>query len=95
MITKKEKYVLRLYISGMSEKSVHAIANINSICKEFLVDCVDLEIIDIYKQTFLAEQEQIIACPSLVKKLPLPKRTLIGDLSDRRKVLSLLGIVEA
>src|SRR5580765_6332854 len=92
MKKKKEKYVLHLYISGMSEKSVNAITNINRICHEHLEGCYELDIIDIYQQAFIAEREQIIACPSLVKDLPLPKRILIGDLSNKLKVLTILGI---
>ena len=88
----KEKYVLQLYITGMSLNSMHAVANIKAICKEHLDGCFELEITDIYENAYAAEQEQIIACPSLVKRLPLPKKTLIGDLSDTQKVLDILGI---
>jgi len=84
---KKQKYVLRLYITGMTEKSTQAIANIRQICEDHLKGLYDLEVIDIYQQPVLARGDQIIAAPTLVKKLPLPLRRFIGNLSDREKVL--------
>jgi len=88
----EKDYVLELYITGMSEKSMQAIANLDAICKEYLEGHYTLEVIDLYKQNISAEREQIIACPSLVKKNPLPKKLLIGNLSDKKKVLDALGI---
>jgi len=84
---KKQKYVLRLYVTGMTEKSTQAIANIRQICEDHLKGLYDLEVIDIYQQPVLARGDQIIAAPTLVKKLPLPLRRFIGNLSDREKVL--------
>ncbi len=82
-----EKYVLRLYVTGMTERSAQAIDTIRSICKERLRGRYDLQVIDIYQYPKLAKDEQIIAAQTLVKKLPLPLRRFIGALSDRERVL--------
>jgi circadian clock protein KaiB len=87
------KYILKLFISGASPNSVKAINNLKVICEQFLKTKYDLEIIDIYQDHSLAETEQIIALPLLIKKHPLPERKLIGDMSDTKKVLSGLGII--
>ncbi len=84
---KKQKYVLRLYVSGMTERSMNAIQNIRNICDEQLKDRCDLQVIDIYKQPVLARGEQIIATPTLIKKLPPPLRKFIGDLSNTERIL--------
>jgi circadian clock protein KaiB len=83
----KEQYVLRLYVAGLTPRSRHAIANITSICEEYLQGSYDLEVIDVFKRPVLAREEQIVATPTLVKKLPAPLRRLIGDLSEKEKVL--------
>jgi circadian clock protein KaiB len=83
----KARYVLRLYVTGMTARSAEAIATIQSICKERLKGQYDLEVIDIYQHPKLAKDEQIIAAPTLVKRLPLPLRRFIGSLSDRERVL--------
>jgi circadian clock protein KaiB len=83
----KEKYVLKLYITGMTQRSQEALRNIEKICRDHLGDNYDLEVIDIYQQPTLAKGEQIIALPTLVKKLPLPLRRMIGDLSREDRVL--------
>lgn len=80
-------YVLRLYVTGMTPRSSRAIATIKSICEEHLEGRYDLEVIDIYQHPTLARDEQIIATPTLVKKLPAPLRRFIGDLSDEERVL--------
>lgn len=82
-----EEYVLRLYITGMTPKSTRAIQNIKKICEENLKGRYELEVIDIYQQPMLAKDEQIIATPTLIKKLPLPLRKLIGDMSDKERIL--------
>lgn len=82
----KEKYVLRLYVTGMTPRSTRAIQNIKKICDEELKGRCDLEVIDIYQRPMLAKGEQIIATPTLVKKLPLPLRRFIGDLSDMERI---------
>jgi circadian clock protein KaiB len=86
------KLVLQLYVSGMSQKSMEAIENIRRLCDEHLQGTFDLEIIDLYKNPELASQQQIVFSPSLVKQLPLPKKTLIGTFSDKEKTIKGLGI---
>ena len=81
------KYVLRLYVTGMTPRSLRAISNIRKICEEHLRGRYDLEVIDIYQRPMLAEGEQIIAAPTLVKKLPLPLRRFIGDMTSTEKIL--------
>jgi circadian clock protein KaiB len=81
------KYILRLYVTGMTPKSTRAIANVRKLCEEYLEDCYELKVIDIYQQPKLAKGEQIIATPTLIKKLPLPLRKLIGDMSDTERFL--------
>jgi len=82
-----EKYVLRLYVTGMTPKSTRAISNLKKICDEHLGGCYDLQVIDIYQQPSLARGEQIVAAPTLIKKLPLPLRRFIGDMSNTEKML--------
>jgi circadian clock protein KaiB len=84
---RKQKYVLRLYVTGVTPRSTRAIENIKKICEEHLKDRYDLHVIDIYQQAVLAKGEQIIAAPTLVKKLPLPLRRFIGDMSNKEKIL--------
>ena len=88
----KEKIILRLYITGMSENSIRAIQNITQLCEQYLTGRFDLEIIDIYKNPSVAEEQKIVFSPSLIRQLPLPKKTFIGDLSDTKKVILGLGI---
>lgn len=83
---------LTLYIAGKTQKSIKAIGNIMKYCDEHLEDAYTLEIIDLKDNPHLAESEQIIASPTLIKILPLPLRTFIGDLSDKEKVLVGLNI---
>jgi circadian clock protein KaiB len=82
-----QRYVLRLYVAGMTPRSTQAIQNIRKICDEHLSGRYDLEVIDIYQQPVLAEGEQIIAAPTLIKKLPLPLRRFIGNMSDTERIL--------
>lgn len=82
-----EKYVLRLFIAGMTPNSRRAVENVRRICDEYLEGRYELEIVDIYQQPALAEDEQILAAPTLIKKLPFPLRKLIGDMSNTEKVL--------
>ena len=79
--------MLRLYVTGMTPKSIRAISNLKKICEEHLGGRYDLQVIDIYQQPTLAKGEQIIAAPTLIKKLPLPLRRLIGDMSNTEKIL--------
>jgi circadian clock protein KaiB len=83
----EERYLLRLYITGMTPRSTRALTTIKTICEEHLRGRYDLEVIDIYQYPQLAAEEQIIAAPTLVKKLPPPLRRFIGDLADVERVL--------
>ena len=89
----EDRYVLRLYVTGMTPRSARAVKNLRAICDEYLAGRYDLEVIDIYQQPFLAKGEQIIAAPTLIKKLPLPMRRIIGDMSNRDRVLLGLDLI--
>ena len=80
-------YVLRLYVAGLMPKSMLAIANMKKICEEHLHGQYELEVIDLYQQPQLAQGDQIVAVPALIKKLPSPLRRIIGDMSDTERVL--------
>ena len=84
---KDENYVLRLYVTGSSPQSLRAIASIKTICEEYLYGRYDLEVIDLYKNPALAKGDQIIAAPTLIKKLPAPLRRVIGDMSSTERML--------
>jgi circadian clock protein KaiB len=92
---RSERYLLQLYVTGMTSRSARAVDNLRTICDEHLEGRYDLEVIDIYQQPALTKGEQIIAVPTLIKKLPLPMRRLIGDLSNRQQVLLGLDLVRA
>jgi circadian clock protein KaiB len=89
---KNERYVLRLYITGTTPRSTAAIANIRRLCDTYLAGRYDLEVIDVYQQPVLAQGDQIIAAPTLIKKLPFPLRKVVGDLSNEARVLMGLDI---
>ena len=84
---KRAKYILRLYVTGSSGRSLRAVYNLKKLCEEHLPDDYDLEVIDIYKDPEAAREAQIIAAPTLVKKLPQPIRKFVGDLSNTQKIL--------
>ncbi len=88
-----ERYVLRLYVTGQTPRSLRAIQNIRRICEEHLRGRYDLEVIDIYQRPSLAMGEKIIAAPTLVKSLPAPIRRFVGDLSDSEKILFGLDLI--
>jgi len=83
----KARYVLRLYVTGTTLHSSRAIVNIRRICEEHLQGRYELEIVDISVHRTLVEGEQIIAAPTLIKKLPLPLRRFIGDMSQTERIL--------
>jgi circadian clock protein KaiB len=87
MRRRDERYVLRLYVTGLTPRSSQAITNLRALCEEHLAGRYDLAVIDLYRQPELAREAQVIAAPTLVKELPLPVRRLIGDLSDKQRVL--------
>ena len=85
-------FVLKLYVTGQSARTDYAIANLDRLCKTHWGDDVELTIIDVLKYPNLAEEDKILATPTLVRESPLPRRCIIGDLSDAEKVLFLLGL---
>ena len=87
-----EKYMLRLYVAGQTPKSLAAFANLKKICDEHLAGRYRIEVIDLCETPALAKGDQILALPTLVRKLPEPMRRIIGDLSDTEKVLVGLDI---
>ncbi len=82
-----QQYVLRLYVTGATPKSVRAIENIKRICEEHLKGRYSLKVVDVYQQPVLAKGEQIIAAPTLIKHLPLPLRRIIGDMANTDRLL--------
>ena len=86
-LLRQTKYFLCLYVSGSTLKSALAVNNIKGVCEQYLKNRYDLKVIDIYQQPNLARSEQIVVVPTLIKRLPLPLRRLIGDLSNQEKVL--------
>jgi circadian clock protein KaiB len=82
-----QKYTLRLYVAGVTPRSQEAIRTVKAMCEEHLAGRYDLEVIDIYQQPTLAKDEQIVAAPTLIKKLPPPLRKIIGSMADKDKVL--------
>jgi len=85
-------WVLRLYVAGQSPRSLRALANVRKICSDLLPGRHDLEVIDLYQQPELAQEAQIVALPTLIKKSPVPSRMLIGDLSNTQDVLRELDL---
>lgn len=81
------RYVLRLYIAGTTPASSKSVENLRAICEEHLKGRYELAVIDVFQQPVLARDEQIIAVPTLIKKLPLPIRRIVGDLSNEHRVL--------
>ena len=92
MNEKLEKWELRLYVAGNTPKSVTALNNLKKYCEEHLKDQYVIEVIDLLVQPQLAEGDQIFAIPTLVRKVPVPIRKIIGDLSNEEKVLVGLNI---
>lgn len=87
-------YTLRLFVAGTTWLSQRAVENLRLVCDERLAGRVDLEVIDIYQQPELAERYQVIATPTLVKLAPAPRRSIVGDLSNRNRVLRGLNLPE-
>jgi circadian clock protein KaiB len=88
-----ERYKLRLFITGSTPRSARAIQNMRQICDENLKGRYDLEVIDVYEDPEATKELQVIATPTLVKILPEPLRRIIGDLSDKERVLAGLNIL--
>jgi circadian clock protein KaiB len=87
------RYVLSLFVTGSTPKSLRAIRNIRALCEEMLHGCYELKVIDIYQHPEQVRPEQIVVTPTLIKKRPLPLRKMIGDLSNKNRLLLGLGIV--
>lgn len=85
--SKPARYSLRLFVTGISPRSSRAIVNVRKVCEEYLKGQYELEVIDITENPSLAKSEQILAAPTLVKKLPLPLRRFIGDMSETDRLL--------
>ncbi len=86
------QYVLRLYVAGNTPQSSRAILSIKAICETHLKDRYDLTVVDLYEQQSRAQDDQIVAAPTLIRQLPLPVRRLMGDLSQTARVLTALGL---
>lgn len=86
------EYLLVLYITGTTTKSVRAITNLKKICEEYLKGRYTLEVVDIYQQPEKAKSGQIVAAPTLIKRLPTPLRTLIGDMAKKERILAGLDL---
>lgn len=82
-----ERYVLRLFIAGTTPSSSKSVENLRAICEEHLKDRYELSVVDVFQQPGLAKDEQIIAVPTLIKKVPAPVRRIVGDLSNEHRVL--------
>ena len=87
-------YSLRLYITGQTPRSAASIRNLREVCDEFLEGRFELQVIDLYQRPDLAKDAQVVAAPTLIKKLPLPLRRLVGDLSNKNEVLLGLDLKE-
>lgn len=90
--TRRAEYVLRLYVTGLSPRSLLAISNLKKFCEQYFPDEYELEVIDIYKNPKAARDADIIAAPTLIKKLPAPLRRFVGDLSNQEKLLVGMGL---
>ncbi|MEP7052003.1 MAG: circadian clock KaiB family protein [Pseudomonadota bacterium] len=88
-----DQYVLRLYIAGPTEASSRSIETLRAICEEHLKGRYELLVVDVFQQPSLAKDEQIIAVPTLIKKLPAPLRRIVGDLSNEHRVLMGLDLM--
>ncbi len=87
------RYILKLYITGLTSRSARALENLQGICEKHLAGRYELQVIDVYQQPGLARTDQVVAIPTLIKSLPLPLRRLIGDMSDEERVLVGLDIL--
>ncbi len=87
-----EKYIFKLFISAKSSDSVYAIKNIKNLCKQYLPDSYELEIIDIFQEPEKALEEHIVLTPLLIKKFPLPEERMSGDLSNSQNILTKFNI---
>jgi circadian clock protein KaiB len=94
-MTRDETWILRLYVAGQTPNSVAAFANLKKICAEHLAGCYEIEVIDLMKNPQLAKDHQIVAIPTLIRKLPTPVKKIIGNLSNTERVLVGLDLRKA
>jgi circadian clock protein KaiB len=92
--SQRKMYSLRLYVTGQTPRSAASIRNLRDVCDEYLEGRFELQVIDLYQRPELAREAQVVAAPTLIKRLPLPLRRLVGDLSDKREVLLGLDLKE-
>ena len=93
--TTKDMWILRLYVAGQTPKAITAFTNLKKICEKQLEGKYSIEVIDLLENPQLANEYQIVALPTLIRKLPVPVRNIIGDLSDTERVLIGLDLLEA
>ena len=87
-----DTYVLRLYVAGTTSQSQRAVLNLKKVCEEYLYGRYELEVVDVYVSPLKAKEDQVIAVPTLIKLSPPPRKMILGDLSQEKKVLTGLGI---
>lgn len=88
----QDRYLLRLFITGSTRRSREAVGDVKAACEAHLKGRYSLEVVDVYQEPASAERDQIVALPTLVKKLPLPLRKIIGSFSDQQRLLAVLGV---
>jgi circadian clock protein KaiB len=93
-IDEGEHWHLRLYVAGQSPKSLHAFANLKTLCDEHVPGRYEIEIVDLVEHPSLARYDDILAIPTVVRRLPPPQRKVIGDLSDTERVLGSLHLLQ-
>jgi len=88
----REHYILKLFVTGSTPRSLQAITQVKAICEEELAGRYTLQVIDVHQEPHLAEKDQIVALPTLLKTLPAPLRKVLGSFSEREKILAVLGV---
>jgi circadian clock protein KaiB len=91
-VTAPEKYVLRLYVTGLTARSMRAIRAVREVCEQSLTGQFELEIIDVYQQPARIMNDHVVAIPTLVRQQPAPTRYIVGDMTDRQRLLKGLGL---
>ena len=88
----REHYILKLFVTGSTPRSLQAITQVKAMCEEELAGRYTLEVIDVHQEPHLAEKDQIVALPTLLKTLPAPLRKVLGNFSEKEKILAVLGV---
>lgn len=94
-MSRRERFKFRLYVAGDTQNSEQAITNLNALCREYLPDCYEIEVVDVFREPKRALADSIFMTPTLVKVTPSPAKRIIGTLSQTRPVLQALGLGEA